>query len=354
MAITQKYDLNLIPKDVPVVVPCSQYDEMSRVIEFTMYNGLSLYTIPAGSTVTVRGTKEDKTGFMYECTYSGAIVSVYLQTQMTAFSGNVVCELRIEKEEEILGTANFILYVERTALADDILISESELGLIEGAKEYSELAQEAAATAQAAAENINVKQLYINNAVKNTLALECNTETINGVTFTVNANGSITVSGSATAAIRYDLIYPRDYTGLIDLFGGVLNESYILHQGFTATAAEYATQYMAIVDEDNKELFRTPMQGYMGFNQASLKSALGSKKGTVSIQIARGTTVDKTYYPQIYASGLSDDFYEGAYNNIELTRRLQQSSLTMTLSQEEYDDLSTAEKNNGTIYFITD
>ena len=129
--ITQSYKLNLIPDNFPVFVRCSQYDTESRTIEMTLYEGSALYTIPNGATVTVRGTKQDKTGFEYPCTFSGSVVSFDIQAQMTIFAGKVPSEIRITSNGEILGSCNFYFLVESTPLDSSTVISESDLPLFE-------------------------------------------------------------------------------------------------------------------------------------------------------------------------------------------------------------------------------
>lgn len=146
--ITQTYNLNLIPNKVPVVVNLSQYDKTSRTLNFNIYNGDVLFTIPTGSSITVRGTKPDKTGFEYSCTFSGSVISFKVQDQMTVLSGKYPVELRITNSSEILGTANFIFDVEKTTLDDDTIISETELPLIESAEQNAIRAETAAQQAE--------------------------------------------------------------------------------------------------------------------------------------------------------------------------------------------------------------
>lgn len=146
--ITQTYNLNLIPNKVPVVVNLSQYDKTSRTLNFNIYNGDVLFTIPTGSSITVRGTKPDKTGFEYSCTFSGSVISFKVQDQMTVLSGKYPVELRITNSGEILGTANFIFDVEKTTLDDDTIISETELPLIESAEQNAIRAETAAQQAE--------------------------------------------------------------------------------------------------------------------------------------------------------------------------------------------------------------
>lgn len=128
--ITQKYNLDLIPNGVPVVVPCSRYDANSRTLKFDLFYNGQVFFVPSGATVTIRGTKPDKTGFEYICTYNTSTVSVNIKAQMTVIAGLVPCEIRITKNNEILGTANFILRVEKEALDDNTKISNNTVAFI--------------------------------------------------------------------------------------------------------------------------------------------------------------------------------------------------------------------------------
>lgn len=138
MAITQTYNLDLVPNGPDAVVKCSQYDKGSRTITFNMFKESQPYTVPSGASVTVRGTKKDNTGFEYPCTSSGTTVSFDIQEQMTIFNGKVLCEIRITNGGEILGTANFVLFVERTTLEDGIVISETDIPLVEKAAQVAD------------------------------------------------------------------------------------------------------------------------------------------------------------------------------------------------------------------------
>jgi len=148
--ITQSIDLNLIPGGVMPRFNVSQYDKGSRTLQFRLFNGSSDFVIPSGCVVTIQGTKADKTGFQYDAEYTDNIVTADLRQQMTVFAGEVLCELRIiSGSSEILGTANFILAVEVSALADNTVISDTDLPLIEQAVEAAAKAKESAEDAEA-------------------------------------------------------------------------------------------------------------------------------------------------------------------------------------------------------------
>jgi len=142
--VIQQVNLNLIPQVFganSVLVPCSQYDKSYRVIQFNVYNGRELYSIPSTCTVIIRGTKKDLTGFEYNCEFSGSQVIFPLEPQITVLSGKVPAELRIVNGEELIGSANFLFMVEPSPLTDDTIISETDLPLLESALEASAQAE---------------------------------------------------------------------------------------------------------------------------------------------------------------------------------------------------------------------
>lgn len=201
--ITQKYNLNLIPNKVPVIVNASQYDKTSRTLEFTIYDDTELFTIPSGSTVTIRGTKPDKTGFEYPCTFNGSVVSVDIQNQMTVISGKIPVEIRIVNSGNILGTANFILNVECTTLVDDTIISETDLPLLEEAEQNAIRAETAADRAEQVVVDVeedisrivselsNKMNLLSSPTANNILLTDTNGQAIDSGTNLTNINNSI-------------------------------------------------------------------------------------------------------------------------------------------------------------------
>lgn len=146
--ITQTYNIDLIPSGVPTIVHVSQYDSASRTIAMSIYDGGVAYDL-TDKIVTVRGTKQDNTGFEYPCTVDGNVASFVLNAQMTIFSGDVPCEIRIAENGFVIGSHNFVLQVERTPLDSSIVISDTELPLIEEAEQNAIRAEQAADEAEA-------------------------------------------------------------------------------------------------------------------------------------------------------------------------------------------------------------
>lgn len=150
--ITQSYRINLIPGNYPEHVNVSQYDVGSRKLIFTVYDGAVLYAIPSGCVVTIRGRKPDNTAFIYECTYSGSEVSVDVQEQMTVLAGRIPCEIRIQKDGKILGSANFTLNIEAGPVNESTPVSETDIPLLEEAIQAAVTAKEEADRAETEAD----------------------------------------------------------------------------------------------------------------------------------------------------------------------------------------------------------
>lgn len=161
MALTNTYCLKMTPSQFgqsSVVVNCSQYDSLFRVIQFSLYNGANEFSIPENCVVTIRGTKKDLTGFEYQCEYEGNVVTFPIQDQVTVLPGKVPAEIRVTSGNEIIGSWNFVFLVEESPLDENTIISETDLPLLESALEasaqaesYKNLAEESATEASASA-----------------------------------------------------------------------------------------------------------------------------------------------------------------------------------------------------------
>jgi len=146
--ITFGLDLNLIPGKVLPRLNVSQYDK-GQTVSVSLWNGDVPYSIPAGCTAQVVGTKADKTGFMYPCTIENGQPSFVITDQMTIFPGEVTLEVIIMDADSRIGTVNFILRVEKAALADDTQISESDMPIIQRIPEILMEVEAAEALAEA-------------------------------------------------------------------------------------------------------------------------------------------------------------------------------------------------------------
>ena len=137
--ISQTYDLNLIPSQIPVTIHCSQYDDGSRTFVFNLYEGASAFTLPVGASATFSGVKPDGLGFQYGCSITGASqVSVNVALQMTAVAGDCPCKVTVyDTDSNVLGSALCVLDVERHPLQDDTVISDSDIPLVQEAVNWA-------------------------------------------------------------------------------------------------------------------------------------------------------------------------------------------------------------------------
>ena len=148
MAITQQFNLNMIPQTVPVVVPVNQYDTGTGRLIIKLYLGANTYS-PSSATVKIQGTKPDKKGFQYDATISGNTVTADLKQQMTACYGDVRCQVVVTESTGKTGTFVFILRVQQSALEDDTDTSDTDLpDIIDAAESYAERAEDAADSAE--------------------------------------------------------------------------------------------------------------------------------------------------------------------------------------------------------------
>lgn len=209
--ITQSFELNLIPGGVKPIVKASQYDKESRMLQIVLFAGAVAFPVPDGAEVLIQGTKKDNTGFQYECTAAGNVVTATIEQQMTVFPGDVEIELQILASGQTLGTGNFILQVEEAALKDDTIISETEIPIIQHIPEYvSEAAgyahdaEESAQEAAAAAKNLWYPTVDTNGDIswqKSTSETAPTTRNIKGPTGQTGPTGPTGATGNGIASV---------------------------------------------------------------------------------------------------------------------------------------------------------
>ena len=162
--IEQTYRIDMIPNGAPVVVHVSQYDTAARRLSFELYNGGVAYELPAGAVASIAGTKPDNTSFLYAMTVSGNLVSIDLQQQMALVAGDVPAEIQITGAEGKIGSANFIIRVERGPIDENSVISETDLPIFQ---QLVSDAQTASSEAQAAAEDAVDAAASVGDAASN-------------------------------------------------------------------------------------------------------------------------------------------------------------------------------------------
>lgn len=212
--ITQSTNLNLIPGQVLPHINVSQYDYGSRTLEFKLFNGNQSFTLTSSMTAKISGTKADMHGFEYDATVDTTNQKIVadLTQQMTAAAGDVTCELIIKKSGERLGTCNFVIAVEKAALGDDTIVSDTELPAIiaEATAQMEAAAQsasQAATSAQSAATSASSASTSATNAASSA------TSAANSATSASNSASSAATSAqeaedSAERAAAYSVNVP--------------------------------------------------------------------------------------------------------------------------------------------------
>jgi hypothetical protein len=116
--MSEKKNINLIPGLALQTLHVSQND-VGRTLVVELFEGSSAYAIPADATATIEGTKQSTLGFKVTGVISTnsagirSVVTFVTTKEMTDEWGEILTEIKIKKGTTQLGTANFILSVER-------------------------------------------------------------------------------------------------------------------------------------------------------------------------------------------------------------------------------------------------
>lgn len=126
MAIVQKsFNLDIVPGYAPPVISVSEYD-IGRSYEVTLLNDGAAFTIPTGTTASIEGTLEDYVEHSIRVkrsifnadnlTIENNKIYFELNENMTPFSGEVWCKIRLTKDNKPISTCGFIMEVDRAGV----------------------------------------------------------------------------------------------------------------------------------------------------------------------------------------------------------------------------------------------
>lgn len=212
MIVTQSIDLDFSDLGEQKRVYAKQYDENTRDVRITLYDGGVMWSIPAGTTAVVRYRKPDKKGGIYDELPNGdpacivntgsGTVNITLAPEMLTCPGDVLVDVVLVSGNDALATFNFVVNVERSpsdgttpsnnyykyqTLAD---INEA----VSNAENAAENAEDAANTAQISAQNA------ANAADNAAAALASAVRSVNGRKPDSSGNVDVT-GGSGTAGV---------------------------------------------------------------------------------------------------------------------------------------------------------
>lgn len=128
--VTKIIDLDLKDPNIVPAIHVSKLDSGLRAFEFHLYDGDAIYQIPSNVSITIQGTKPDKNGFVYGCSYtqSTGVVIANCAEQMTTVVGDVVCQLvLVDTNNERVASFVFILVVHKSATDSNTVYSDSDL-----------------------------------------------------------------------------------------------------------------------------------------------------------------------------------------------------------------------------------
>ena len=230
------------------------------------------------------------------------------QVERVTTEGNTQVGRVQDKGDEVIASIPSD-YSDLTAEVDDLSrqLSDETTGLDTKATVILETASGAIASFDDGADSMPVKKLvaqikpvqdlhgYDNpwpagggkNLIKNT----AQSQTINGLTITINADGSVTVKGTATRGMSIDLWGVSTYGHLVDLEAG---------ESYTVKGA-------------NIQLNGTTAKGAMD-EMITFTAASGDYVSYVWLYFAAGSVIDKTYYPQLEKGSTATSF--APYENI--------------------------------------
>ena len=117
--------LNLIPGACSPEVHLSQYDK-GRAIPFKLANGKSAYTVPEGAEIVVMATKPSGLGFVVPVTFDGDTATMTITETMSNEYGRFPAELSITSNGNRIGTANFVMNIERSPHPEGTIDGDAE------------------------------------------------------------------------------------------------------------------------------------------------------------------------------------------------------------------------------------
>ena len=120
----RKITVNLQPNSgMAQRISLSQYD-VGVPMQITLTDGAVSASLPSGCTAKIHGTRPSGVGFSQSCTISGNVVSVNSTTDMTGEYGHFPAEIVLESSGKVIGSANFIMNIEKSPHPDGTIDSD--------------------------------------------------------------------------------------------------------------------------------------------------------------------------------------------------------------------------------------
>lgn len=123
--MSQSVNVNMVPGFFSPSLNMSQYD-VGRTFVINLVDSNGSYSIPAGATVKLEGTKPSGFGFSLTGTVSGNAVSFTTTETVTAEAGIIPCEVSVTSSGTVLGSTNLNLYIEASPHPEGTIDGDAE------------------------------------------------------------------------------------------------------------------------------------------------------------------------------------------------------------------------------------
>lgn len=199
----ERQNLDILPGGVLPVIHCSQGD-IGREFQINLFSDNAPYVLDGTEELTIDGHKEDNNIFTYSIpATTGSTITISTEEQMTACAGNTICEIRIYKGDNRIGTCNFILQVEEgvsngTPSESTLQAIDEIRAVVEQAVEDAQTAQHNAETAETNAETAETNAINAKNQSESARDLSQTYATNSSNSATDSKNWAVGPSGSGS------------------------------------------------------------------------------------------------------------------------------------------------------------
>lgn len=327
--------LNIIPSGVNPTCHASQYDE-NRVIRVELYEGLTPFTLQANDEISLAIRKpDDKIVTMVVENTEDNYVDIVTTKQACAVVGANLCELTIKRSSVNIGTLNFYMQVERDPLADG---DDSE-------SEIRDLQERVNACVEIALED-----LYDGTSV----LFDAEPVLDHDEPYTVTSNGIAQAFGAVNTALE-----------------GKVDSSYLTTNYYNKTQVDGALS--GKVDNSELDYYYTKNDTYsknevnnlfssfgiddlndVEIDEQTLAAGQGIVYDALTGKFINGEVSSTSTLEELTDTDITDEQDgDGILFNATSNKWINQA-ITKEISQAAYDNLSQAEKENGTVYYVPD
>lgn len=327
--------LNIIPSGVNPTCHASQYDE-GRVIRVELFEGLTPFTLQASDEIGLAIRKPDnKIVTMLVENTEDNYVDIVTTRQACAVVGANLCELTIKRSSVTIGTLNFFMQVERDPLADG---DDSE-------SEIRDLQERVNACVEIALED-----LYDGTSV----LFDAEPVLDHDEPYTVTSNGIAQAFGAVNTALggKVDNSYlTTNYYNKTQVDGALsgkvdnsaLDYYYTKNDTYSKNEVNNLLAAMGIDDLDDVEI-----------DEQTLAAGQGIVYDAVTGKWTNGEVSTSSTLEELTDTNITNkQDGDGLLFNSTSNKWINQA-ITKELSQAAYDNLSQAEKENGTAYYVPD